>query len=53
MDFWKVIYENIEKTTTTFISQKTYLYMRVTEILNFYEVLFCAYCKGLFRIKKQ
>ena len=35
MDFWKVIYENVEKTI---ISQQTYLYTRLTDILKFYEV---------------
>ena len=45
MDFRKVIYENVEKT---FISQQTFLSIRVTGILKFYEVLFCTYCKGLF-----
>ena len=48
MDFWKVIYENVEKNT--FISQQTYLYIRVTDILKFYAVLFCTYCKGLFSL---
>ena len=46
MDFRKVIYENVEKKT--FISQQAYLYIRVTGILKFYEVLFCTYCKGFF-----
>ena len=46
MDFLEMIYENVEKKT--FISQQTYLYLRVTDILKFYEVLFCTYCKGLF-----
>ena len=46
MDFRKVIYENVEKNP--FISQHTYLYVGVTAILKFYEVLFCTYCKGLF-----
>ena len=46
MDFWKVIYENVGKET--FISQQTYLCIRVTAILKFYEVLFCRYCKDLF-----
>ena len=45
MDFRKVIYENVKKKT--FSSQPTYLYIWVTDILKFYEVLFCAYCKGL------
>ena len=30
------------------ISQQTYLYIRVTDILKFYDILFCTYCKGLF-----
>ena len=30
------------------ILQETYLYMQVTDILKFYEVLFCIYFKGLF-----
>ena len=46
MGFWKVIYENIEKKKA--ILQQTYLYMQVTDILKFYEVLFCIYFKGLF-----
>ena len=32
----------------TLISQQTYLFMWVTDILKFYEVLFCSYCKDLF-----
>ena len=32
---------------TLFISQQTYLYTRVTDLLKFYEVLFCTYFKGL------
>ena len=27
---------------------RTYPHMRVTDILKFYEVLFCTYCEGLF-----
>ena len=50
MDFWKVIYENVEKNP--FISQQTYLYIWVKDILKFYEVLFCTYCKSLFCLKK-
>ena len=46
MDFQKVIYKNVAKKT--FISEQTYMYIRATEILGFYEVLFCTYCKGLF-----
>ena len=44
-DFLKVIYKNVKKK---FISQQVYLYLQVTDILKFYEVLFCTYCKGLF-----
>ena len=44
MDFWKKIYENVKKKT--FSSQQIYLYIRVTDILRFYEVLLCIYCKG-------
>ena len=40
-DFWK-------RRWKIFISQQTYLYIRVTYILKFYEVSFCTYCKGLF-----
>ena len=46
MDFQKVIYENVEKKKT-FISKQTYLEIWVTDILKFYEVLFCTYFKGL------
>ena len=46
MDLRKVIYENVEKKT--FILQQTYLYIRVTDILKFYEVLFYTYCEGFF-----
>ena len=44
MDFGKVIYENAKKKT---FHNKPYLYIRVTDILTCYEVLFCI-CKGLF-----
>ena len=40
MNFQKVIYKNVEKK---FISQQTYLTYH-----RHFEVLFCAYCKGLF-----
>ena len=46
MDFWKVIYENVETKKVHFITNIS-IYM-VTDILKFYEVLFCTYCKGLF-----
>ena len=37
-----------------FSLQETQLYKQVTEILKFYEVLFCTYCKGLFcRLKNS
>ena len=44
MEFRKVILENVEKKI---ISQQPYLYIRVTGILKFYEVLYCTHCKGL------
>ena len=44
-DFWKTIYENFEKKN---IAQQTYLYIWVTDILKFCEVLFSTYCKGSF-----
>ena len=34
-------------------SQQKYLYIQVTDILKFYEVLFRTYCKGLFFLKKK
>ena len=46
MDFWKVISENVEKKNIHFITNIS-IYT-VTDILKFYEVLFCTYCKGLF-----
>ena len=46
MDFQKVIYEFVEKKT--FISQQTYLYRVITDILKFCEVLFTTYSKGVF-----
>ena len=48
MDFRKVTCENVEKKK--FTSQKTYLCIQVTDILKFYEVLFCTYCKSLLRL---
>ena len=38
--------ENIKKIP--FISQQTYLYIQLMDILKFYEVLFCTYFKGFF-----
>ena len=46
MDFQKVIYENVEKKNIHFIANIS-IYT-VTDILKFYEVLFCTYCQGLF-----
>ena len=40
-DLWK-------RWKKTFILQQTHLYIQATDILKFYEVLFCTYCKGLF-----
>ena len=37
---------------TLFISQQTYLSIWVRDILKFYEVFFCTYCKGLFCLQK-
>ena len=51
LDFLKVIYENVKKKT--FISQQAYLFLRVTGILKFSDILFCTYCKGFFVFKKQ
>ena len=50
MDFSKVIYKNIEKKI---ISQQTYLYIQITDISKFYELLFCTHCKRLFCLKKN
>ena len=52
MDFWKVIHENVGKRKT-FTSQQTYLYIPVTDILKFYEVLFCTYCKDFLSLKNS
>ena len=51
MDFQKVIYEYVKKTP--FISQHTYLYVQVTDILKFYKVLFCTYFRGFFLSSKN
>ena len=53
MDFWKVIYENVKKPQKTQkqninFTRNISIYMWVTDILKFYEVLFCTYYKGLF-----
>ena len=41
------------KTSKKFISQQTYLYIQVTDILKSYEVLFCTYFKTFFVFKKK
>ena len=51
MDLLKVICENVEKKT--FVSQQAYLYLPVTDLLKFSEVLFCTYCKGLFYLNSH
>ena len=43
MGFQKLIYENVEKKPHLFHNK--HLYIRVTDIFKFYEVLFCTYCK--------
>ena len=45
MALQKVIYENVEKSP--FISQHTYLYVPVRDILKFYKVLFCYIKKDI------
>ena len=47
MDFQKVICENFKKTIHFTINILIYTGW-VTDILKFYEVLFCTYCEGLF-----
>ena len=51
MDFRKVIYENVKKNP--FISQHTYLYVWVTDILKFYKFYFDHIVKVCFVFKKQ
>ena len=51
MDFRKVIYENVKKKP--FISQHTYLYVWVTDILKFYKFYFDHIVKVCFVFKKQ
>ena len=48
MDFLKMINENVWKKIL--ISQQIYHSMWVAGILEFCEVLFCTYCKGLFSL---
>ena len=52
IDFWKVIYENVGGKNHSFHNKHIYI-IRVTDILKFYEVLFCTYRKGLFCLQKQ
>ena len=51
--FWESDFRKCREKKNTFISQQTYLYMQVTGISKFYEVLLCAYCKGLFCLLKN
>ena len=46
MDFQKVSCESVKKNP--FMSQQTYLFIRATDILKFYKVLCCTFCKDLF-----
>ena len=45
-----MIYEKLEKKNHF---NAKYLYIRVTDILKFYEVLFYTYCKGLLSLKNS
>ena len=47
MDFRRVIYENTKQQKKKYSLHNKHLYIRVTVILKFHEVLFCTYCKGL------
>ena len=47
-DVQKLILKTSKKKKKKTISQQTYLYIQVIDILKFYAVLFCTYCKGLF-----
>ena len=51
MGFWKLIDENVKKNP--FFSKQTYLYIRVTGILKFYEMLFYTHNFVFFVFKKQ
>ena len=51
MGFWKLIDENVKKKP--FFSKQTYLYIRVTGILKFYEMLFYTHNFVFFVFKKQ
>ena len=52
MGFQKIIYKNVKKKKKK-ESQQIYLYIWVTDILKFYEVLFCTYCTLSTYLKKQ
>ena len=45
MDFQKVNYKNVKKNNHFITGIPISM---VTDILKFYEVLFCTYCNGLF-----
>ena len=53
MDFQRMIYEIVEKKTTTFVSQQAHLYMRVTDILRFLKFYFVHIVKVCFVLKKE
>ena len=51
MDFWNMIYENVEKKHSFHNNIYIYIYIYwVTDISRFYEFLFCTYCIGLFSL---
>ena len=47
MDFWKVIYENLLSLSLSLSLTHTHTHTQ-TDILKFYEELFCTYCKARF-----
>ena len=51
MDFQKIIYKNVNKKKKITANVSTYIW--VTDILKFYEVLFCTYCTLSPYLKKQ
>ena len=52
MDFQKIIYKNVKKKKKR-ITANVSIYIWVTDILKFYEVLFCTYCTLSPYLKKQ
>ena len=52
MDFQKIIYKNVKKKKKR-ITANVSIYIWVTDILKFYEVLFCTYCTLSTYLKKQ